>query len=103
MQNSLILGYFLVALVAANLPWLSERLFLVIKLPKEKPVWYRLLEWMILYFVVGAIGLALEKQATGEIYPQDWEFYAVTASLFLVFAFPGFIYRYDLRRLLRSR
>jgi hypothetical protein len=40
---------------------------------------------------------------TGEIYHQDWVFYAVTISLFLVFALPGFIYRYDLRRQLRAR
>jgi NADH:ubiquinone oxidoreductase subunit 2 (subunit N) len=30
--------------------------------------------------------------------PQGWEFYATTASLFLTFAFPGFVYRYLARR-----
>ena len=28
----------------------------------------------------------------------NWEFYAVTGSLFLVFAFPGFVYRYFWQR-----
>ena len=41
----------------------------------------------------GGIGLAMEKSA-GQIYPQGWEFYAVTGALFLTFAFPGFVYRY---------
>jgi hypothetical protein len=39
----------------------------------------------------------------GEIYSQDWEFYAVALCLFLVFALPGFIYRHDLRQLLQRR
>jgi hypothetical protein len=29
----------------------------------------------------------------GQLAPQDWEFYAVTRCLFLVFAFPGFVYK----------
>ena len=45
---------------------------------------------------VGGVGLALEQSA-GQIYPQGWEFYAVTAALFLTLAFPGFVYRYLLR------
>jgi hypothetical protein len=95
--------YILLAIVAANLPWLSDRLFFVVRSAKGKSGWFRLLEWGVLYFVVGAIGLGLERRMTGEIYHQDWVFYAVTISLFLVFALPGFIYRYDLRRQLRAR
>jgi len=49
-----------------------------------------------LYFVVGAIGLALETNI-GSRFPQTWEFYAISACLFLVLGFPGFIMRY-LRR-----
>jgi len=53
-----------------------------------------LLEWFILYFVVGGLAVALERQAMGgTIHAQDWEFYAVTLALFMVFAFPGFIFR----------
>jgi hypothetical protein len=47
--------------------------------------------------VVGAVGLGLE-QYSGQIYPQGWEFYATTASLFLTLAFPGFVYRYLFKR-----
>ena len=42
------------------------------------------------------LGLLLENRA-GQIAPQGWEFYVAMASLFLTFAFPGFVWRY-LRR-----
>lgn len=93
-----------IALVSANLPWLSERVFFVGKpAGGQKRSWVRWLEWLVLYFVAGAITLGMEKKLNGEIYPQDWEFYAVTLCLFLVFALPGFIYRHDLRHLLQRR
>jgi hypothetical protein len=57
----------------------------------------RWVEWLSFYFVAGALALGMENKLNGDIYPQDWEFYAVTFFLFLVFALPGFIYRYDLR------
>ena len=59
-------------------------------------VW-RLAELVVWYFIVGGVGMALEK-SMGQNYPQGWEFYAVTASLFLTLAFPGFVYRYLARR-----
>jgi len=34
-----------------------------------------------------------EKATFGQIAHQDWEFYAVTSCLFIVFAFPGFVYK----------
>lgn len=56
----------------------------------------RLLELLALYLIVGAVSLLLEQRA-GQIAPQTWEFYAITATLFLTIAFPGFIYRYLLK------
>lgn len=56
----------------------------------------RLAELVLLYFLVGFLGLALERQA-GQIVVQGWEFYAVTAALFVTLAFPGFVYRYLLK------
>ncbi|MFZ6707558.1 DUF2818 family protein [Undibacterium sp. TC9W] len=58
-----------------------------------KSLWLRLLELIILYFIVGAIAFVLES-AAGNRFPQGWEFYAINACLFLVLAFPGFVYRY---------
>jgi len=90
--------FLLIAFIAANLPWLSERWFFVFT-PKQgvKGPWMRLLEWLVLYFVVGFIALGLEQKLNGSLHSQTWEFYAVNLCLFLVFALPGFIYRYDLK------
>jgi hypothetical protein len=83
-----------VALLAANLPFLSNRLFGIIKLAAgTKPLWLRLVELLVLYFAIGALALILEFQQ-GQLYPQRWEFYAITATLFLTFAYPGFVYRH---------
>ncbi len=93
-----------VALVAANLPWLTDRVLFVLPTPaRGKREWVRLLEWFIMYWAVGMVGLGLEYRLTGQVEPQDWEFYVVTVCLFLVFALPGFIYHHDLRRHLRKR
>ena len=48
---------------------------------------------MLWYFIAGAVGLGLELRL-GQIAPQGWEFYAITGTLFVTFAFPGFVYRY---------
>lgn len=85
------------ALLAANLPFLNNRWLGVIPRQQPKTLWMRLAELVLLYFAVGALGLALE-QRLGQIYPQGWEFYATTASLFVTLAFPGFVYRYLFKR-----
>jgi hypothetical protein len=85
------------ALVAANLPFVSERIFFVVR-PKDgrKPFIWRLAELIVLYFVIGGAAWLLEAKL-GAVHKQRWEFYAITASLFLVFAYPGFVVRYMLR------
>lgn len=85
------------ALLAANLPFLNDRLLAVVPLKFPKNLAIRLLELVALYFVVGGIGLLLE-QRQGRIAPQGWEFYAITAALFLTLAFPGFVWRYLMKR-----
>ena len=81
------------AFAAANLPFLTDRLFGVVALKQPKNLAIRLAELVALYFAVGGVGLALEQRA-GQIAPQGWEFYAITGALFLTFAFPGFVWRY---------
>ncbi|MDY0330034.1 MAG: DUF2818 family protein [Thiomonas sp.] len=98
MQNSAIWLVIVLAFVAANLPFVSNRFFLVFPLKKTpKSIWLRLLELSILFFVVGFIGMALEARI-GQNYPQHWEFYAVSVSMFLVLAFPGYVLRYMVKR-----
>jgi hypothetical protein len=92
-----------VALAAANLPFLNESVFGFIPLKsaaagaRRKPFLVRLLELIVLYFLVGALAHALEARI-GNVFAQGWEFYAVTACMFLVLAFPGFVLRYLRKR-----
>ena len=98
-----------VALAAANLPFANERLFGCIPLPssgkaslqagqaRTKPFFVRLLELLLLYFIVGALAWLLES-TIGNVFAQGWEFYAITGCLFLVLAFPGFVLRYLRKR-----
>ena len=84
----------LLALIAANLPWFSPKLFYLLTLKTNaKNLAWCLLELIVYYFLIGAIAIYAEKSSLGQIAPQGWEFYAVTFSLFLVFAFPGFVYK----------
>lgn len=85
------------AVVTANLPFFNERLMAVGPARANKPLGVRLMELLVLYGVVGGIALALEQSA-GQIYPQRWEFYATTFTLFVTLAFPGFVYRYLRKR-----
>ncbi|QIL81315.1 DUF2818 family protein [Diaphorobacter sp. HDW4A] len=100
-QTAAIWLVILAAFAAANWPFLSQRLMLVGPLPKSKgankPFAIRLLELVVLYLIVGAVAMLLERRA-GQNSPQGWEFYAITGTLFLTLAFPGFVYRYLMRR-----
>ncbi len=114
-----------VAVAAANLPFANERLFGFLPLPqgrggkasptgdspssasssspspaapaRTKSFFARLLELLVLYFIVGALAYALEA-GIGNVFAQGWEFYAITGCLFLVLAFPGFVLRYLRKR-----
>lgn len=88
----------ILAAIAANAPFFTRRILFVFRpAAGEKHLGWRLLEVVLLYFAVGGVALALEARA-GQVYPQNWEFYAITFCLFLVLAYPGFVYRYLWRR-----
>ena len=98
MSQSVAVWFLIVlALLAANLPFLNDRLLAVVPLKFPKNLAIRLVELVLLYFVIGGLGLLLEQRA-GRIAPQTWEFYAITATLFLTLAFPGFVWRYLFKR-----
>ena len=87
--------FLILALLAANSPWFSERLFYIFSLKNAtKSIAWCLFELVILYFMVGAVAIYAERSVMGQAYVQHWEYYAITACMFLVFAFPGFVYRY---------
>ena len=82
------------ALVAANLPFVNERLAVVGPRAVGRKHWLvRLAE-----LAAGCgltIGLGRFLEAThGQAAPQGWEFYAAVFFLFLTLAFPGFVWRY---------
>ncbi len=85
------------ALVAANLPFFNDRWLAVWPARGGKGLGARVFELVVLYGVVGGIALSLEHSA-GQVYPQGWEFYATTATLFVTLAFPGFVFQYLRRR-----
>ena len=62
-----------------------------------KPFAVRFTELLVFYALLGVLGFALEA-SMGNPFAQTWEFYAITFSLFLVLAYPGFVFRYMLRR-----
>jgi hypothetical protein len=83
-----------VAVVAANLPFVIRPIAFWLPDPGGFIGFLcRFGELIVLYFAVGGLALALEARQ-GDIYPQGWEFYAITGFLFVVFAYPGFVYRY---------
>ena len=92
-----------VAIAFANLPFLNESVFGFIPLrPAQgrahtKFFAVRLLELFVLYFVVGGLAHVLESRI-GNTFPQTWEFYAISACMFVVLAFPGFVLRYLRKR-----
>jgi hypothetical protein len=93
-------GWFIVllALIGANLPFLNQRLFACVPMrAAKKNAWLRIGELIVLYFAVGALGFLLEARA-GNRFEQGWQFYAITFSLFVVAAFPGFTWQYLVKR-----
>ena len=93
-QQMTVVLLLLVAFAAANMPFLNHRTFALIPRKADagrKPFAQQLLEWIVLYGLIGLFSLMLERHA-GQIYPQGWQFYATTLCLFATFAFPGFVY-----------
>lgn len=113
-----------VAFIAASIPFLNDRLFALIPLRSrvtgmgtaetesdaantafiqkqdqrnDKSFFVRVLELLVLYGLVGLLAYVFES-TIGNPFTQRWEFYAITFSLFVVLAFPGFVVRYLFRR-----
>ena len=97
-MNWTVAALLLLAAVLANLPFATERIFLVWSPASGvKPIGWRLVELVVYYFVTGAVAWLMESRV-GPAHAQRWEFYATTACLFLVFAYPGYVVRYLWRR-----
>lgn len=91
--------FIIISICLANLPFINQRLFSIFTLPKQqrKPLWLRLLEMVVLYIVLSGLAYFIEKYI-GNIAEKNWQLYLITICLFFVFAFPGFVYQYLLRK-----
>lgn len=85
------------AIVAANLPFMNERLFAVGPRRPQKPFGWRLVELVVFAMITWGLGVGLES-SIGQRATQGWEFYAAGACLFITLASPGFVWRYLRRR-----
>lgn len=83
----------LVAFLAANLPFVSNRLFGVVTLGKVKHAGWQSLELLVMFGVVALLAYGLEARQSA-VHVQNWQFYVTNLALFLVFAFPGFVARH---------
>ncbi|MBB3193557.1 DUF2818 family protein [Roseateles terrae] len=101
-QSASVWTVLVVALVAANLPYLSSRVLLVGPRREPKAAGWRLLELFLLALLTLAIGVGLEARL-GQRYSQGWEFYAAALALFITLGFPGFVWRYLRRSRTRVR
>ena len=83
----------LAAVIAANLPFVNDRLFVIGPRRAPKPIAWRLLELLSYAAAVAMLGHALEGHL-GQASAVRWEFVAVWLCVFLTLAFPGFVWRY---------
>jgi hypothetical protein len=83
--------------ISASLPFFFSRWGLVFARPVAKPFVAYALESAILFSLVVA-GFVFWESRTGQRAPQDWEYYAVIVCLWLVAAFPGFVWRFLLQK-----
>ena len=95
-QSTAMSGLLLLAFLLANMPFAFPRLLGLGPDKRQHPAGL-LLELALSYALLIGLGRALE-QHYGQIAPQAWQFYAVSLCLFLCMAFPGFVWRYLLKK-----
>ena len=82
----------MLALLFANVPFLTNRSWGVLP-KKHKKFRQQFLEMAIGFLILGALAYFLEKRS-GMVHTQGWEFYVVVICLYVVAAFPAFVWRY---------
>ncbi|ULJ62815.1 DUF2818 family protein [Wielerella bovis] len=82
----------LLTLILANFPFLTQRGFGFLPL-RQKRILHHIVESIIGFLIIGVIAYVLESRA-GSVHAQSWEFYVTCVCLYLVFAFPAFVWRY---------
>jgi hypothetical protein len=89
--------FVILGFLGASLPFFFSRWALVLARPGAKPfILYAVESFVLFALVVG--GFAVWEARSGQRAPQDWEYYAVIVCLWLVAAFPGFVWRFLLQK-----
>lgn len=91
-MNASMWVWLLLALLLANAPFVSRRLFGLWRL-RRKHIGHELLELAAVYGLLGLLAYVLEARA-GSVHAQGPTFYVVTVLMLLVLAFPAFVWRY---------
>lgn len=81
--------------VLANWPFLTEKKFFLFG-QGLKTMGFRIVELSVGFALLLVIGFGLEA-SIGRLQTQTWNFYAISLCIFLLMAYPGFVWRY-LRR-----
>lgn len=79
-------------LIFANLPFLTQRGLGFITLA-HKTIWHQLAEWLLGLGMMAGLAYLLESRS-GMVHQQGWQFYVVVLCLYVVAAFPAFVWRY---------
>ena len=94
----------LLSLAAANLPFVNERLFGLFRLTKlaAKPAWLVVVEVLTYFVLIALLGLAFETTLSNP-FPNGMTLITIGFCIFLVLGFPGFVFRYLLKRKLATQ
>lgn len=99
----MVIALLVLFMVLANLPFLVRRPLLLFWRGGEKGVLHTLLECLALCAALLLLSRVMEASQFGSVYRQNWEFVVILLCLALVMAFPGFVYRFLWKPLLRTR
>jgi hypothetical protein len=106
MNNQTVAVWLLIlfALAAANLPFVNERLFGLFRLTKftVKPPWLVTVEVLAYFVFTAMIGLAFETTLSNP-FANGMTLVTIGFCIFLVLGYPGFVFRYLLKRKLATK
>lgn len=85
------------ALLLANLPFVIRPTMFRSATGGSADFAVRLLEWFLCLILTGVLAWLLETRSA-PLQQQHWQFYATAVCMYVVFAFPGFVYRYLWRK-----
>lgn len=82
----------LIFVFLANLPFINKNLFYIFPVSYKNIKLY-LIEWIFNFIIFLIISFGLES-INSKVYHQGRRFYLILLCLYIVFSFPGFIFRY---------